>query len=821
MGVEIQSMEPTLMKAVLTWLEPDAIDRIAALDIVKAISLPDYARNNSGSTTTQGDSILRANAARIRGFDGKGVKVGVISDGVNNRNVAAASGDLPQTSPGNGIAAVQVNPAIPGSGDEGTAMLEIIHDLAPGATLAFSGAPTTIDFLNAVNWLANTANCHVICDDVAYFGEPFFADGAAAQTCEAAIANGRTYVTSAGNFRQNHIQTGYTGVNFTPSFAGVPWNLNNWNGAGDHSLDIAVAASGASTTVTVFLQWDEPYGSATANYDLYIVNAAETAALAMSTSVQGGGYIFPFETASIVVPPSAVNQTFRIWIRKDPAAPNRNIEMFVLQSGGTAVISNLLEYNAPTGSIFGQAASVNVISCAAVGQSSGAPWCTTEYFSSTGPSVLTIPMLAVRQTPTLTAIDGVSVTGAGGFSNPFYGTSAASPHVAGVAALLKSAKPAATPTQIRTLLIQGAVDCGAPGYENDTGFGRVDAFASIGLACPGAGFECQPGACTYAFPVGLGVIGDCEGSSVNGAAGADGRLGSERSRLPDRRESVRADRRLRSGFGRRRRQRALPQARADDLDLGLLLRGGAVHGSLQRRHGDRRRGSGRQHGRRQPRVRRHLHAVRDFARQRRHLRNGALRCPGSRSAKGHGERDRRRRLRPNLRVERRRQHPAERGLGRHRPRATHRLLLGHPGTIGFTVSHGPKFGTYFAAISLAQGATPNGWFYGLDIPWHAHVRGGHGTSVLGAARSQRRLHVRSDLLPALRDAVVLGGGVHERRRDRISDHRELTGCDLLDPVAGTGMNDRVWSRWWRPRSSRPRPPRSFTSGFRDAPKGPG
>ena len=67
---------------------------------MKAISLPDYARINSGSATTQGDSILRANAARIRGFDGKGVKVGVISDGVNNRNVAAASGDLPQSSPG-------------------------------------------------------------------------------------------------------------------------------------------------------------------------------------------------------------------------------------------------------------------------------------------------------------------------------------------------------------------------------------------------------------------------------------------------------------------------------------------------------------------------------------------------------------------------------------------------------------------------------------------------------------------------------------------------------------------------------------------------
>ena len=185
-GVEITSKEPTLMKAVLTWLKPAEIDRIAMLDIVKAITLPDYARNNIGSVMTQGDAILRGGAARARGFDGKNVKVGVISDGVNNRNASAVTGDLPATAPGSGIANVQVNPAIPGTGDEGTAMLEIIHDIAPGASLAFSGAPTTLDYINSVNWLANTAHCDVICDDIGLPGEPYFQDGSAALTCEAA-----------------------------------------------------------------------------------------------------------------------------------------------------------------------------------------------------------------------------------------------------------------------------------------------------------------------------------------------------------------------------------------------------------------------------------------------------------------------------------------------------------------------------------------------------------------------------------------------------------------------------------------------------------
>lgn len=99
-----------------------------------------------------------------------------------------------------------------------------------------------------------------------------------------------------------------------------------------------------------------------------------------------------------------------------------------------------------------------------------------EAFSSQGPSTIFFPAPETRQKPDVTAIDGVSVTGAGGFPSPFSGTSASAPHVAGVAALLKEGFT--TAAEIVDALKNSAVDLGDPGADNTFGAGRVDAFAA-------------------------------------------------------------------------------------------------------------------------------------------------------------------------------------------------------------------------------------------------------------------------------------------------------------------------------------------------------
>ena len=145
------------------WVPVDALDRIAGLDAVRYITPPDYASTKAGSVVTEGDGIHRADLVRnLSGLTGKGVRVGVISDGVDSWRSASASRDLPGS--------LQINPNISRTGDEGTALLEIVHDLAPNAKLAFSSATSSLVMAEAILWLANNAfngeGVDIIVDDL-------------------------------------------------------------------------------------------------------------------------------------------------------------------------------------------------------------------------------------------------------------------------------------------------------------------------------------------------------------------------------------------------------------------------------------------------------------------------------------------------------------------------------------------------------------------------------------------------------------------------------------------------------------------------------
>src|SRR6185295_17799100 len=100
-----------------------------------------------------------------------------------------------------------INPSLPGSGNEGTAMMEIVHDLAPGAQLYFSGPSTSTDMVNSINYLVGQG-CKVIVDDLSFFAEGYFQDTSIATAAQNAVANNNVvYVTSAGNYSdEQHYQ---------------------------------------------------------------------------------------------------------------------------------------------------------------------------------------------------------------------------------------------------------------------------------------------------------------------------------------------------------------------------------------------------------------------------------------------------------------------------------------------------------------------------------------------------------------------------------------------------------------------------------------
>jgi hypothetical protein len=449
--VEITNEKLGIIQA---WIPFDRIDQVAELPFVKRITPPSYGTPRVGSETTEGDSILRADELRALGFDGSGVKVGVISDGVDNRAAAQASGDLP--------ASVTIQTSA-GSGDEGTAMLEIVHDLAPGAELGFCGPATSLAMIECVNDLADPTKfgADIIVDDLGFILEPYFEDGPVAQAV-AGVLPTVIYASSAGNSAQTHYQGDFVGT--TDLGLGSP--EHNFGiaagGASDPTMDILLFPG----ITTIILQWNDPFAGAGNDYDLLVLNEAEDTVLFASADIQDGNDD-PIEGLSLINN-GAVPVRVKVAVAKF-SGDDRLLKLFLFRS----VLVE--EYAVPQGSIFGHPAVPGVLAVAAINASDPGND-TIEGFSSRGPVEIFFPSPETRPKPDVAAIDGVSVTGAGGFPSPFFGTSAAAPHVAGVAALLQGGFT--TPAEILDALKGSAVDLGNPGTDNTFGAGRIDVFAA-------------------------------------------------------------------------------------------------------------------------------------------------------------------------------------------------------------------------------------------------------------------------------------------------------------------------------------------------------
>src|SRR5581483_2092196 len=488
------------------------LNAVAQIPSVTSIRPPTYARHRTGNFTTEGDSILRADAARADyAVDGTNVRVGVISDGLKGVFATGcttcggvdsgpiSTADLPAavgTRNASGVLTASTGAIIgrsfqanndleglppagsacgfAGAGAEGTALLEIVHDLAPGAKLAFANADTDLAFSQAVNFLA--ASNDVVLDDIGFYGEPYDGTSAVSRNTAAALNNGsypiRTYVTSVGNDADEHYYGSYadSGVDGS-TINGIAngGHLHLFQRTGDTTDALGLGSQPynviqlpANGEVAIFLSWDDPFGGSRNNYDLYLVRQSSGAVVASSRTVQNGGQD-PVESIDYVNTGAA--DFFRIVVQNvNNAAQPKTLNLFSFEpecaSAGPAVLApprhERLNFNTPTHSVSAQsdaggspvsALSVGAI-CSASASAAGnfspnAPdeSCldtshgTPEFFSSRGPTI------DGRVKPDLMAIDGVSISGSGSFPAPFFGTSAASPHVGAIAALVLQAAP--------------------------------------------------------------------------------------------------------------------------------------------------------------------------------------------------------------------------------------------------------------------------------------------------------------------------------------------------------------------------------------------
>ncbi|HWQ68318.1 MAG TPA: S8 family serine peptidase [Methanospirillum sp.] len=400
-----------------------------------------------GSRITVGDALLKTDQLRDQTRSGgANIPVGVISNGVLGLEDAQQSGDLPS----------EVTVLKEGKESEGTAILEIIHDIAPDAPLIFAdfGGGKEQNFVTAIqNLIASGAR--VIVDDVGFLQTSYFEDGTIASSLNQLLEAHPDIilVSAAGNNADAHYQglfeddgTGYHSCN---GKTGIPVVIN------------------PGANISVFLQWDDPFTSSNNDYNLYLVENGEI--IRTSERPQRGGES-PFEKFTYQ---NKGKESVNAEIRISQAGENTEpaiLEVFINAPKNKVKVPP--EFLIPEDSIIGQAAVPKVISVAAI-SSEKVP--DIAKFSSNGYVTISWPEPEKRMKPDVVGISNVEVSGSGRFPTVFRGTSAAAPHIGGLIALEWSLFPNLPADEIRKALLNSSLELGTPGWDSAFGYGLPDA----------------------------------------------------------------------------------------------------------------------------------------------------------------------------------------------------------------------------------------------------------------------------------------------------------------------------------------------------------
>ena len=362
--------------------------------------------------------------------------------------------------------------------------MQIIHDVAPGSSQAFHSAFNGIaSFAQGIEDLANIAGAEIINDDVFYFAEPMFQDGIIAQAIDTVKADGVAYFSAAGNQADQSYEDSFRNSGVAGFYAGSVRHDFNASGGVDSLMEVSIPPN---TQVIFVLQWDDPFFSVSgppgADTDMDIIlysSSGQGLAGGVSHNNIGGDAVEIFAFTSGAGP----TKTYQVGIEHFAGPAPGKVKFVYFGS------MSIDEYDTNSSTSYGHAVAAGARAVGAARYSEtpafGESPPLLEYFSSRGGVEILFdtmgnPVSEIRQKPEFVAPDGGDTTFFGsdyegnGWPN-FFGTSAAAPHAAGVAALLKDLDSSITADGIYTALESTAIDMGAAGVDYLSGHGLIQA----------------------------------------------------------------------------------------------------------------------------------------------------------------------------------------------------------------------------------------------------------------------------------------------------------------------------------------------------------
>ncbi len=416
---------------------------IAGLSAVRRVRLP-Y-RPHAMAVVSQGVALSGANAWHAAGYTGGGVKVAVIDLGFQNYTYRMAAGELP---------ADLVTRSFRSDGDiqagdpHGTACAEIVYDMAPGVKLYLINISDEFGLAQAVDY-ALAQGVQVISCSLGWLDAgPFDGSGPLCDSVNKARQGGIFWAQSAGNGGDRHWEGPWSD----------PHNLGRLEfDVADQTQSLTAAAN---EVIEAYLIWDDPWGAAGNDYDLYLLNK-DLWEVASSENLQDGDD-YPVEHIRYPVGPNGAG-TYHLVIQKYNAGGTSHFELYSL--------NHTPEHRVPESSLFLPADAAGAVTVGAIHWQT----LTLEAFSSQGPTN------DGRFKPELVAPDRVSTVS---YPGGFLGTSAGTPHLAGAAALVRGAYPTYNVSALVTFLTRRAVDLGPVGPDHGYGYGRLSLGADPSQATP-------------------------------------------------------------------------------------------------------------------------------------------------------------------------------------------------------------------------------------------------------------------------------------------------------------------------------------------------